>query len=252
MNSKDIPSPNEESVFEALRANLQRVHQDIARAADRSGRDPASVTLLAVTKYVDIERVRLLCRAGAEYGAVDIGENTVQNLRAKSQALADVEGIRWHLIGHLQRNKVAHALRIVSSIQSVDSERLLREVGAQARRLELPVPDLYVEVNVAHEDRKTGLPPEGLRDLLRLAQDEEVLPGGQVRGLMAMAPWSDEPEDSRPHFRHLREMRDALLEEGLLPPAAGLSMGMSGDFQVAVEEGATVIRVGTVLFEGLA
>lgn len=240
--------------LESLRANIEHVRNEIARAAERAGRDAAAVTLLAVTKYVDADAVRLLYQAGAR----DIGENTVQSLMAKSEALSDLADIRWHLIGHLQRNKAARAVQAAASIQSVDSERLLREIGKQVTRRGVALPELYIEVNVARERQKTGLPPDALRDLLGLAQEPGLLPSSgdrnvprqPVRGLMAMAPWSEEPEDSRPYFRRLRNLRDALIEEGLLPAGADLSMGMSGDFRVAVEEGATCVRVGTLLFEG--
>ena len=229
-----------------LEANLARCREAIARAARRAGRDPAGVALVAVTKYAGVDAVRLLHSLGLR----DFGENTVQGAESKIEAARNLEGARWHMIGHLQRNKVPRALQLFASIHSIDSRRLAREVAAQAAKRSLPVPGLYVEVNLGGEDQKTGLAESGLRELLAaLLADGSLAP--RVLGLMAMAPYGPDAEAARPVFRRLRELRDAAAREGLLPSTAGLSMGMTSDLEVAVEEGATVVRVGSMLLEGL-
>jgi pyridoxal phosphate enzyme (YggS family) len=240
-----------------IRENLDRLGRLMREAAARSGRDAGAVGLLAVTKYAEPEWVRALHRAGVR----DFGESTVQRGAAARESFADLDGARWHLIGHLQRNKAARALSTFDSIHSIDSVRLVRELAEQARRRSLPVPHLYVEVNIAGDPGKTGLPPGEIGAVLEAARAEEVLAGaarkGGVAGLMAMAPppAPGEPpgaaESARPHFRKLRDLRDEMVRRGLLPAGAGLSMGMSSDFLVAIEEGATIVRVGSALFEGL-
>jgi pyridoxal phosphate enzyme (YggS family) len=233
------PAPALHSVAE----NLRRVREEIARACRRAGRRPQEVELVAVTKTAGLEEVRALW----EEGVRDFGESRVQAAAARDEALEGLEGIRWHLIGHLQRNKAARALRLFHAIHSLDSRRLLREIEVLLARDAAPAPAIYIEVNVAGETRKTGLPLAELPALLEELQSCPLLKP-RVRGLMTMAPYSDDSEASRPHFRKLRELRDRTLEEKLLP-AGGLSMGMSSDFEVAIEEGATSVRVGTRLFE---
>ncbi|HVR75411.1 MAG TPA: YggS family pyridoxal phosphate-dependent enzyme [Planctomycetota bacterium] len=239
---------------DAILANVARVRGIIDAAALRGGRDPRGVTLVAVTKYVDPLMVVCLHDAGLR----DFGESTVQRIASLGSSPL-LGGARWHLIGHLQRNKAGRAVELCSSIHSVDSARLAREIATQARKRGLPPPELYVEVNAGSEVQKTGVSPAEAREVLAALRDEGLLPPGEdggpsgpgVRGLMTMAPRSDEPEDSRPVFRRLREMKDAFVVEGLLRPGAGLSMGMSQDLATAVEEGATSVRVGSILFEGL-
>jgi len=235
--------------FTPLQTNLQRCRERIADAAKRAGRDPGDVLLVAVTKYVDADVNRLLYRAGVR----DFGESTVQQAHAKRRQLEDLADARWHFIGHLQRNKVARALEFASTIQSVDSMRLVQEISVQSKKRGGSVPGLYVEVNVSGEAHKTGLPPTDLRGLLEVLRNGEVVETWErgVLGLMTMAPHSDDPEEARPVFRKLSKLRDTLSQEGLLPETAGLSMGMSGDFSVAIEEGATVVRIGSLLFDGL-
>jgi len=245
-----------EGVDARIRENLERLAKLMAEAAARGGRDRDAVRLLAVTKYAEPKWVRALHRAGVR----DFAENTVQRGVAARESYSDLAGARWHLIGHLQTNKVARALSTFESMHSLDSIRLAREISAQARRRSLPVPDLYVEVNVAADPRKTGLPADGVAGLLETARAEDLFPDattrGGIAGLMAMAPAPapGEPpgaaESARPHFRRLRELRDQLVRSGLLPEGAGLSMGMSSDLLVAIEEGATVVRIGSALFEG--
>ena len=230
---------NASPLAQTISRNLERCTDRLAQAAARSGRAGDSVTLLAVTKYVSPEVVRALYGAGVR----DFGESRIQRAVGLAEELADLDAARWHMIGHLQRNKAKHA-GMFHAIHSLDSERLAL---ALERQLEASL-SVYVEVNVAGEERKTGLSEELLEALLETLQTA----GSHLNvvGLMTMAPHDPDPESSRPHFRRLRELRDTYQARGLLPVSAGLSMGMSNDFHVAVEEGATIVRVGSLLFEG--
>lgn len=223
-----------------LAANLKSVQDRIAAACGRVGRDPGEVTLIAVTKFVTpIEIVELY-----NLGHRDFGENRVQ-VGVEHKTDSNATDARWHLIGHLQRNKAADALAGgFHIIHSVESDKLLdvldKECGKQGIRAQI-----FLEVNVAGEESKYGLTPAALPELARKAVKAEHL---DVIGLMTMAPFTDDPETSRPVFRELRRLRDELRDkEGI--DLQHLSMGMTGDFEVAVEEGATVLRVGTALFQ---
>jgi pyridoxal phosphate enzyme (YggS family) len=226
-----------------LHANLARLRAEIAGAAARAGRDPGEVAVLPVTKSVAGATVRLLHGMGLR----EFAESRVQRGAGLAAELRDLADVRWHLVGHLQRNKVRRALDTFAVIHSLDSLRLAEEIAAQAHGR--PPLEVYVEVNVAREGSKSGAPEDVLDDLLAYLQNAGCF---TVMGLMAMAPQSDDPEAARPHFRRLCALRDERRRRGLLPPGAGLSMGMSSDFQVAVEEGATIVRIGTLLFAGLA
>ena len=235
---------------EKLTEHLAAICGEIAEACERAGRDPAEVTLVAVTKGHPVERARAALAAGL----AELGESRAQEFAPKARTLAEEgaatpagEAPRWHFIGHLQRNKVAGVLPLLACLHSLDSQRLLAAIERErARRLEgageplegaatAPLP-CYLEVNVAGDPAKHGVPPEGLPALLRAAQASEAV---AVRGLMTVAP-EGAPEAARPHFRALAELAR---EHGL----AGLSMGMTGDYRVAIEEGATVVRIGTAL-----
>lgn len=208
-------------------------------AAKRAGRDPASVALVAVTKTVGPERVREAVAAGAAV----LGENRVQEAREKIELLGPIA--RWHLIGTLQKNKAKYAVRLFDLIHSVDSVELARELDRQAARTG-KVQDVLIEVNIAGEASKTGA---AHRDAAALVREAAALPNIRVLGLMAVPPYAEDPEASRPYFRRLRDLRDAIIKE--TDPEMSLrelSMGMSGDFEVAVEEGATLVRVGTAIF----
>jgi len=221
-------------------AAASRVRARIRSALERSGRSAAGVQIIAVTKGQPPE----LVRAAAAAGLCDIGENRVQEALAKKGALgAFAAGLRWHLIGHLQRNKVRHAWDEFVLIHSVDSGEVADRLARRAIEAGREVPVL-VQVNVAGEPTKHGFTGEQvLAEFGRLRR----LPGIAVRGLMTMAPWAADPEEVRPVFRALRLLRDRLAaEHGVDLPE--LSMGMSGDFEVAVEEGASMVRLGTVLF----
>jgi len=217
--------------------NFARVRAQIAEAAARCGRRAEEVTLIAVSKTHGPEEVREAVAAGQ----VLFGENRVQEARAKAPLLPGA--LQWHLIGHLQSNKVRQALGLFERIQSIDTVEMARDVNRVAGELGL-FPKVFLEVNVAGERSKFGFQPEALR-----ARMEELLALDRVTvdGLMTIPPYASEPEDARVYFAALRELRDRLSTEfGVALPE--LSMGMSGDFAAAIEEGATFVRVGTALF----
>ncbi len=215
------------------------VRDRIAAACGRVGRDVAGVTLVAVTKTVT-PRVAAVLPA---VGVTDMGESRPQEVWKKAAA---VPSARWHLIGHLQRNKLDRTVPLCSLLHSVDSERLLAAVNEFGVKRGVPVPVL-LEVNCSREAAKGGFAPEVLP---ALADTLVSLAGAGVLGLMTMAAYSDDPQAARPTFAELRTLRDDLRARTGLP-LPHLSMGMSGDFEVAVEEGSTHVRVGTTLFEGL-
>ena len=217
---------------------LAGVRQRVAAAAVGCGRDPQSITLLAVGKKFPAEIVRM----AVEAGAVDLGENRVQEAVAKRP---EVPGAKWHLIGPLQRNKARAALEVFDIVHTLDrqelADRLQFLLGERwpGRRL-----DVLVEVNIGLEPQKAGALPAEAADLLRHALGCDSL---AVRGLMAIPPWEEDPEASRPHFRALRKLRDKL-QQDVGVPLPELSMGMSHDFEVAIAEGASMVRVGTAIF----
>ena len=222
-----------------IAGNCKRVMEGIANAAERSGRDPQQVKLLAATKTQSAPAVRAAVEAGVRL----LGENYVQEAQAKKEIVGDVA--EWHLIGHLQRNKARAAVGLFAVIQSLDNLRLARSLDREGRGQNRDV-DVLVEVNLAGEGSKTGVAEEGLAPLLR---DLSGLSRIRVKGLMIVPPFAEDPKASRPYFRRLRELRDSLNELGLPNVALEeLSMGMTHDYQVAVAEGSTMVRVGTALF----
>jgi pyridoxal phosphate enzyme (YggS family) len=236
-------APDHRRVRADIAANLQRVRARIARAAERVGRDPSGVTIVAVTKAFTADVVR----AGVGAGLFDIGENRVQEARDKRALLGDLSGVRWHLVGHLQRNKVKLALSLFDVIHSLDSLRLAEALEQRAAALGRPV-SVLVEVNVAGEASKKGFLLED--EALFLSALERIVgfPHLSLDGLMTVAPFVSDPETVRPVFARLRELRETLRRRF---PESGwnhLSMGMTDDFDVAVEEGATLIRLGRALF----
>ena len=219
-------------------ANIARVRARIAEAALRGGRRPESVQLVAVTKTVGPERIREAVACGLRV----FGENRVQEARAK---VSEVPGVSWHLIGSLQRNKVKEALRLFEVIHSVDSVGLAEELSRRSMERGTRRAEVLLQVNISQEPQKHGVAPEEAERVVGAVLD---LQGLRLRGLMGMAPLVDTPEAARPSFRRLRELRDRL---GEAFPEAGvceLSMGMTDDFEVAIEEGATIVRVGRALF----
>jgi hypothetical protein len=217
------------------------VRERIARAAARAGRRETDVLLVAISKTHPAEAVR----AAFDAGVRDFGENRVQEAERKIAATADLRaaGLRWHLVGHLQGNKARKAAPLFDRIHSVDSVDLLRRLDRIAAESGRGVRAL-VQVDLAGEATKFGLPENTLLAALEVARD---LLSVRVEGLMILPPWSEDPEASRPWFRRLRELRDAASSRGLLA-GAELSMGMSHDLEVAIEEGATLVRVGTAIF----
>jgi len=224
----------------ALRARLADVRERIARAADRAGRDPATIRLVAISKTVDADSVRALADAGQR----DFGENKVQEAALKRAEVADLD-LRWHLVGHLQSNKARKAVHEFQVIHSTDSVSLLRTIDEAASRGGLTI-DVYVQVDLAKEATKHGAPEEQLAEIFAAARPCR---SARVRGLMLLPPAADNPNDARPWFRRLRAVQQQLLESGVDESMLHeLSMGMSHDFEVAIEEGATLVRVGTAIF----
>lgn len=220
--------------------SVQSVMERVRTAAERTGRDPASVTLIGVTKTRTPDEVKEATLAGV----VHLGENKVQELAIKVEALGRT-GLTWHLIGSLQTNKVKAALPLADLIHSLDRDSLLEALVKEGERRGQPVRAL-VQVNVSGELSKQGIAPDQLVPFLRRASESGWV---QVEGLMTMAPADADPESARPHFRRLRELAHSVAELALPHVSmAHLSMGMSGDFEVAIEEGATFVRVGTALF----
>jgi hypothetical protein len=221
----------------SLAENLNSIQQRIRAACRRAGRDENSVLLLAVSKTHPPEAIK----AVADLGLIFFGESKIQEAKAKIPLCP--EKLRWHFIGHLQSNKCRDAVELFEMIQSVDSLALAREISKRCEQAARRMP-ILLEVNVAGEASKFGCPPERL-----LADLKEInsLPRIEIQGLMCVPPFAVDPEKSRPHFRRLRELK-LQCEEILGVPLPHLSMGMSGDFEIAVEERATMLRIGTALF----
>lgn len=238
--------------------NLKRVQERIRNACVRSHRRVEDVRLVAVTKTVEIDVIR----AAMEAGLVDLGESRVQELVKRAGMVREYLSRRrriehhesvidpcWHMIGHIQRNKVRSLLPWVDLIHSLDSLRLADEISVEAVKIGRTVPCL-IELNVSGEKTKGGI---AVGAASHFAQHVSTLPGIKIVGLMTMAPLAEDQEETRPYFRRLREILDDMrTDEGIIPDARELSMGMSHDFEVAIEEGATMIRIGTALFEEVA
>ena len=225
----------------ALRTRLADVRARIARAAGRAGRDPASIRLVAVSKTFPVECVR----AAAEAGQIDFGENKVQEAVLKMDQTRDLP-IRWHLVGHLQSNKAKRAGRF-DVVHSVDGAALLQKLDEAARAADRRM-DLLVQVDLAGEPTKHGARED---ELVEIFEASRTAKASRIVGLMLLPPAVDSPEAVRPYFQALRGVRDRLLARGVDASSLNeLSMGMSHDFEVAVEEGATLVRVGTAIFGG--
>jgi PLP dependent protein len=235
--------------------NLARVRERIARAAERAGRSAGDIRLVGVTKYVDAAAAAELVKAGCH----DLGESRPQELWQKHAEVESIMGqgtgsapIRWHLIGHLQRNKLRHTLPLVHLIHSVDSERLLSAIHEESHRenaSQALTAKVLLEVNTSGESAKHGLAPGSVAPILAKA---EQWPGVEICGLMTMAALEGGPSVAARNFAMLRNLRDRWQESA--PPSVHLtelSMGMSGDFEIAIAEGATIVRVGSALWEGI-
>lgn len=219
--------------------NLDRVLERIERAAGRSGRSREAVRLVAVTKNVDVERIKQALDAGV----TNLGENYVQEARDKTEALGIFA--RWHMIGHLQSNKARAAVEVFHVVETVDRERILKELNRHAGEAGKMI-SVMIQVNLSGEPTRSGVLEAQVPDLLQRAAACRNL---RCLGLMTLAPFDDDPEKARPYFARLRVLRDGLRSacpEGVQLDA--LSMGMSADFEVAIEEGATHVRIGTAIF----
>jgi pyridoxal phosphate enzyme (YggS family) len=227
----------------SISENVGAVRERVAAAARRAGRDPAEITLMAVSKTQSPERIREAHRTGLRV----FGENRVQEFAAKVEALRDLENAEWHMIGHLQTNKAAKTAELFRTVDSVDSLKIAEKLDAAARDLARKI-HVLIEVNVGGEAAKGGVAPDSreFEELLIAAPRLEAL---AFRGLMTVPRFTDDPEGARPYFRKLRKLRDAIAARNLPAIAMDqLSMGMSHDFEIAIEEGSTCVRVGTAIF----
>jgi len=220
-----------------VKRNLETVRGKIAEALKRAGREPGAARLVAVSKRHPEEAIRVAYEAGQR----DFGENYAQEQRDKARALEDLADIRWHFIGHLQRNKAKYVAPSSALVETVDSIRLAEEIARQAERFDRIVPVL-VQVNVGGEEQKSGCEPGEVAGILAAVEGMDRL---RLEGLMTIPPWDLEAEETRVHFRALAALR---VEHGGAARLPHLSMGMSHDFEVAIEEGATLVRVGTAIF----
>jgi pyridoxal phosphate enzyme (YggS family) len=226
-----------------ISSNLSAIHERIARAAARTGRNPSDIALMAVSKTQPAAKIIEAYAAGHRL----FGENRVQEFAEKVGALADLRDARFHMIGHLQSNKAAKAAEIFDAIDSMDSAKLAERLNAAAKNLGKTL-DVLIEINVGGEAAKSGIPPDS-RELEGVLAGAPAWTNLRIRGLMTVPPFTDDPEAARPYFRHLRELRDKFAARNL--PAVQLnqlSMGMSHDFEVAIEEGSTCVRIGTAIF----
>lgn len=227
----------------SLPENIASIRQRVAAAARRAGRRPEEIALMAVTKTHPAEHIREAYATGLRL----FGENRVQEFAGKAPALSDLLGAEWHMIGHLQTNKAGKTVELFSAVDSVESLKLAEKLDAAARALNKKL-RVLIEINVGGEAAKSGVASDSrdLDDLLQAAPRFDAL---EFRGLMSVPPFTDNPEGARPHFRKLRELRDAIAARKLPSISMDvLSMGMSHDFEVAIEEGSTCVRVGTAIF----
>ncbi len=218
--------------------NLEQIKERMAQAARRAGRDSASVKLVAVSKTKPAELVEAAIRAGVEI----LGENYVQEALPKIEQIS--VPVQWHFIGHLQSKKARQIVDVFSMVHSVDSLKLAEELSTRALDIQKTM-DILIQVNVSGELSKSGVSPAELRPLL---EEAASLKGVSIKGLMTMPPFFDQPEKARPFFRRLRELAESLRGKIQGVSLDELSMGMSGDFETAIEEGATMVRVGTSIF----
>ena len=214
--------------------NLESVEDRIDQAARRSGRTRGDITLVTVTKTRSVDEIREAIACGAS----DIGENYIQEAEEKYSQIGNA--VRWHMIGHLQRNKARHAVEFCNMIHSIDNEALAREIGRRAELIGKRV-DVLIEVRISGEETKFGVEPESV---LKLADEISDVSGIRVCGLMGMAPFVQDPEQARPYFAELKSLWDKLPNEQRLH----LSMGMTHDFEIAIEEGSNMVRIGTAIF----
>jgi hypothetical protein len=223
--------------------NVEAVHQRIVSAARRVGRNPVDISLMAVTKTQPPERIREAFEAGLRL----FGENRVQEFAGKFESLRDLQAAQWHMIGHLQSNKTTKTAELFRAVDSLDSLKLAEKLNAAARDLRKKL-DVLIEINLGGESAKSGIAPGSptLEELLTAAPRLDAL---MFRGLMTVPPFTEDPDGARPYFLKLRELRDTIASRKLQAIAMDtLSIGMSHDFEVAIEEGSTCVRVGTAIF----
>ncbi|MDD7177056.1 MAG: YggS family pyridoxal phosphate-dependent enzyme [Lachnospiraceae bacterium] len=222
-----------------LKDNFEAVEKRVADACKRAGRERSEVTLIAVSKTKPVEMLREVYDAGAR----DFGENKVQEICEKYDQLPS--DIKWHMIGHLQRNKVKQVIDKAVMIHSVDSYRLAQEISVQAQKKGLTIP-ILIEVNIAGEESKFGISAE---DTIQLVEEIATLPNLSIRGLMTIAPYVENAEENRLYFRQIKQLSVDIKNKNIDNVSMDiLSMGMTGDYEVAIEEGATMVRVGTGIF----
>lgn len=224
----------------SIRDNLAAIHHRIARAAQRAGRDPGYVRLMAVSKTMPAERILEAYEAGQRL----FGENRVQEFADKFDSLHDLAGAEFHMIGHLQSNKTGKAAELFQAVDSLDSAKLAERLNAAAEKVGKTV-DVLIEINVGGEEAKTGISPDSSQ-LAPILTEVSKWRHLRILGLMTVPPFTENPEAARPYFRQLRELRDRLATPDL--PLKMLSMGMSHDFEVAIEEGSNCVRIGTAIF----
>jgi len=223
--------------------NIAAIRERVARAARRAGRDPEDIALMAVTKTQSAERIVEAYKAGHRL----FGENRVREFAEKFGSLTQLRDAEFHMIGHLQSNKVTKAAEIFGAVDSLDSGKLAERLNAAAEKAGKTL-DVLIEINAGGEAAKSGVAPDSA-ELERILAGAPAWPHLRIRGLMTVPPFTEDPEGARPYFRRLRELRDRLAARQL--PAVGLdqlSMGMSHDFEVAIEEGSTCVRIGTAIF----
>ncbi len=222
-----------------LAENLRQVEEQIQAACDRAGRKREEVTLIAVSKTKPVSMLTEIYESGVR----DFGENKVQELCDKKEELPT--DIRWHMIGHLQRNKVKHIIKDVALIHSVDTYRLAEEINVHAKKVQRTMP-ILIEVNIAGESSKFGILED---EALQLVKEIAPLDNLRIKGLMAIAPYVEDPEENRPYFKKLKNLSVDIARENIDNVSMDvLSMGMTGDYVTAIEEGATIVRVGTGIF----
>lgn len=222
-----------------LKENLVNVQKNISEACKKAGRDESEVTLIAVSKTKPVEMLQEIYDTGIR----TFGENKVQEMMDKEAVMP--KDIQWHMIGHLQRNKVKYLMGKAALIHSVDSMRLAEEISAQSVKHQVET-DILVEVNIAEEESKFGINKE---EAIQLVTDISKLPNIRIKGLMTIAPFVDDPEDNRKYFKQIKQLSVDIKNKNIDNVSMGiLSMGMTGDYMVAIEEGATMVRVGTGIF----
>ena len=232
----------------SIAENIARARERIAAAARRAARNPDEITLMGVSKTFPAERIREAYAAGLRV----FGENRVQEFAGKADALRDLRNTEWHLIGHLQTNKAAKAAELFDAVDSLDSVRMAEKLNASAGSAGKTL-SVLIEINVGGEKAKSGVAPnsceQGSDELEQILRGASRWGNLKIHGLMTVPPYTEDPEGSRAYFRQLRQIRDSIAARGLPQISmAALSMGMSHDFEVAIEEGATCVRVGTAIF----